>query len=368
MRGMTMICGKRRLRRLSPDLRRRRPRPREQRSKQDACDTGELPPVRGLTATGSLYPFWGRLQENLDQTYPQFPSNVTAGAHAVGWVCLLASPLRRCVLGLIAAGYRIDQPVAVAVLAVLAIGAERESIRLTPSAEVSIASMIYVFAAVVMGPLSGAVVAAAGVLVDLPRRDVPQPILRWGAWTSIRVHRYCGRGARGCGSCWARHQAGSGDCSRQSRRFVVETVTDLGWLRRRHSGARRSSPSCGLLVLRSSRAFLSRRPWWRFLLTPTKLSRPGASFSLRSPPSPRSAAASVPPAARDRGGSSRDANARLSSANLSFATALVATLDARDRYTAGHSAAVAIYACDIASRMGLADARAEPRPSVWSCP
>ena len=31
-------------------------------------------------------------------------------------------------------------------------------------------------------------------------------------------------------------------------------------------------------------------------------------------------------------------------ANLSFATALVATLDARDRYTAGHSAAVAIFA------------------------
>jgi putative nucleotidyltransferase with HDIG domain len=51
----------------------------------------------------------------------------------------------------------------------------------------------------------------------------------------------------------------------------------------------------------------------------------------------------------------RSANARLSRANLSFATALVATLDARDRYTAGHSAAVAIYAGDIASRMGLAD-------------
>jgi putative nucleotidyltransferase with HDIG domain len=47
------------------------------------------------------------------------------------------------------------------------------------------------------------------------------------------------------------------------------------------------------------------------------------------------------------------ANSRLESANLSFATALVATLDARDRYTAGHSAAVAIYARDIAARMGL---------------
>jgi putative nucleotidyltransferase with HDIG domain len=49
------------------------------------------------------------------------------------------------------------------------------------------------------------------------------------------------------------------------------------------------------------------------------------------------------------------ANVRLQRANLSFATALVATLDARDRYTAGHSAAVAIYARDIAERMGLTE-------------
>ncbi len=34
---------------------------------------------------------------------------------------------------------------------------------------------------------------------------------------------------------------------------------------------------------------------------------------------------------------------------------LVTTLDARDRYTAGHSAAVAIYARDIAERLGLPD-------------
>ena len=48
-----------------------------------------------------------------------------------------------------------------------------------------------------------------------------------------------------------------------------------------------------------------------------------------------------------------EANARLERASLSFATALVATLDARDRYTAGHSAAVAVYSRDIAARLGL---------------
>jgi putative nucleotidyltransferase with HDIG domain len=58
---------------------------------------------------------------------------------------------------------------------------------------------------------------------------------------------------------------------------------------------------------------------------------------------------------RDATHSFADANRRLERANLSFATALVATLDARDEYTAGHSAAVAIYARDIARRLGLDD-------------
>src|SRR5256885_235362 len=49
-------------------------------------------------------------------------------------------------------------------------------------------------------------------------------------------------------------------------------------------------------------------------------------------------------------------NEQLERAGLSFASALVATLDARDRYTAGHSAAVAVYARDIAGRMGLSAA------------
>ena len=57
-----------------------------------------------------------------------------------------------------------------------------------------------------------------------------------------------------------------------------------------------------------------------------------------------------------------EANKHLERANLSFATALVATLDARDRYTAGHSAAVAIYARDIANRMGLPAGPGASRP------
>jgi HD-GYP domain-containing protein (c-di-GMP phosphodiesterase class II) len=43
----------------------------------------------------------------------------------------------------------------------------------------------------------------------------------------------------------------------------------------------------------------------------------------------------------------------LKRANMSFAEALVATLEKSDQYTAGHSKAVAIYSRDIATRMGL---------------
>ena len=43
----------------------------------------------------------------------------------------------------------------------------------------------------------------------------------------------------------------------------------------------------------------------------------------------------------------------LKRANMSFAEALVATLEKSDQYTAGHSKAVAIYSRDIALRMGL---------------
>jgi putative nucleotidyltransferase with HDIG domain len=51
----------------------------------------------------------------------------------------------------------------------------------------------------------------------------------------------------------------------------------------------------------------------------------------------------------------QEANTRLEHANMSFAAALVATLDARDRYTAGHSTAVAIYSRDIAAKLCLPD-------------
>jgi putative nucleotidyltransferase with HDIG domain len=50
------------------------------------------------------------------------------------------------------------------------------------------------------------------------------------------------------------------------------------------------------------------------------------------------------------------ANEHLRLVNVSFAAAMVRALDSRDNYTAGHSAAVAVYSRDIARALGLPEA------------
>ena len=87
---------------------------------------------------------------------------------------------------MIVAGVGLGSPASVAVLAVIALFAETQSVKLTPVFEMSVASVTFIFAAVLFGPLAAVVVATSGLLVDLRRRDVEQPRLRWLVWTSSR--------------------------------------------------------------------------------------------------------------------------------------------------------------------------------------
>src|SRR5205823_1835653 len=126
-----------------------------------------------------------------------------------------------------ASGYEIGAPVAVAVLALLALGLEHEGIGLMPGVEVSVASLVCVFAAVVFGPLAAVVVGAAGLLADLPRRDVEQPVLRWATWTASRI---LVAGAAGLSAVAVLHLAGSsflGLSAAVTAAVVVEAVVDL---------------------------------------------------------------------------------------------------------------------------------------------
>jgi putative nucleotidyltransferase with HDIG domain len=260
-------------------------------------------------------------------------------------------------VGLLVAGYRIDQPIPVLVLALLAIGAERQSISLTSSAEVSIASLVYVFAAVVLGPLSGAVVGAAGVLANLPRRDVPQPILRWSTWTSITFIVAASAGLIATAVAGAASSSFWGLFAAVVAAFVVETVADLflgsvapvirgtstivGAVRSLGPALLASVPLYAPIVAVLAYSYETISPWSVALFAIPAVAAQRLLLLYRQQ--------------RETAEALGDANARLAKANLSFATALVATLDARDRYTAGHSAAVAIYGSDIAVRMGLSE-------------
>jgi putative nucleotidyltransferase with HDIG domain len=272
------------------------------------------------------------------------------------WVCLLGFSAVALGGGLFLAGYRLEHPVILVLLGVLAASAVRVSIKLTPSAEVSVASLVFVFTAVALGPLSGAAVAAIGYLADLPRRDVSEPFLRWGIWTSIRV---IATGFAGLIAGWV--IGGRSDFwtlfAGVAAAFATENCVDL--VLHPVAPAIRGSATYTSFVRSVRPALLTSVP----LHTPIVAALVFCYWTL----SPWSLVLFVIPAftaqrllllyreQRETAEALSTANARLASANLSFATALVATLDARDQYTAGHSAAVAIYARDIAGRMGLSE-------------
>jgi len=273
------------------------------------------------------------------------------------WVCALVATASVLCVGLVAAGYRLEQPWTVAVLAVLAIGAERERIRMTPAVEVSIVSLLVIFAAVVLGPLAATIVAIASVVADLPRHDVSQPVLRWMTWTSLGVilAGCVGLAAEAVGAAvnsgfWAVFAA-------VIAAFVVETGLDIAlggvtavirgtasWMdtaRTLGTAQLASFPLQVPLVALLAYSYENISPWSVALFAIPAFAAHRLLLLYRQQMETAEALG--------------QANARLAGANLSFATALVATLDARDRYTAGHSAAVAIYANDIAARMDLSE-------------
>lgn len=261
------------------------------------------------------------------------------------------------IAGLAFTGFRVDHPLPVAVLAAIALLAESQGVRLTASFELSVVALPVMFAAVRFGPLAAICVGTAALLVDLFRGAAAQRYLRWTIWSGSRV---LVAGAAGI----AAHFVGG------------ESPTAFGTLVLAVTAAF-AADVAGDLLLSPIPPVLRGTASWRALiktLVPLQVS----AIPLQVPVvallafsyvrlSPWSLVLFVIPAfaahrlfllyrqQRETAHELATANDRLERANLSFATALVATLDARDRYTAGHSAAVAIYARDIGSRMGLSD-------------
>lgn len=256
---------------------------------------------------------------------------------------------------------------AVVGLAVVAAMAERGRVQLGGATEASISLLPTVFAAAVFGPLAGAIVGAASFVGDFPlllaasrrpfvaRRGAP--FLKWGIYTSIRAIYGAAAGFGAAETSPVVHN--------DVARLVVATVTAA-------LVAEPLDAAFGALTLklRGGDAFAFLRMFLPILVAAVSLYTPivallSVAYAQVSPWTlalffvPALAAQrlfALYQAQRHLTDRLVDVNQELERANLSFAGALVTTLDARDQYTAGHSAAVAIYARDIARRMGLPEA------------
>jgi putative nucleotidyltransferase with HDIG domain len=281
------------------------------------------------------------------------------------YACTLVAASVALLIGLLAAGFPLSEgPEAWSLLAfaLLAILVERQSVRFGQSVEISVAFLPLVFVAVAFGPVAAGLVGAATMALEFPVLHHPKgepsvvdrPYLRWVVWTSNRTILGCLAGL----AAHAALQSSENPITRVALatavaalvNFAVDLFLAAVTLTVRGTGRigdllKSTAPiAAGVPVYTAvagilAYAYLEITAWSAALFfIPALAAHRLFVLSRRQ----HEALADL-----------EDAYQRLEKANLSFATALVTTLDARDRYTAGHSAAVAIYARDIAARMSL---------------
>jgi putative nucleotidyltransferase with HDIG domain len=310
----------------------------------------------GTNGNFGLYPIWGTDSMHLTQNQTNFYSRAMRVPRRDGAVLAYLGGLLLVVAvlvgGLAGADIGTFSVWAVLALSFVAAAFERSSVQLSRTTETSIALLPVVFAGVLFGPAASMVVAAASMLTDFS-----SPYLKWAVYTCSRSITGAAAGLVAVGV-----EALVGN---RLTSLAVATVTaavtaellDLGFaasmraLRRNGRPADivkllaplalASVPLYAPIVALLAIAYEEVSPWTLPLFFVPALAAQRL-FTLYQEQSELAAKL-------------LNANSRLERANLSFATALVATLDARDRYTAGHSAAVAVYARDIAERLGMTD-------------
>lgn len=235
-----------------------------------------------------------------------------------------------------------------AVLAVSALVVERQSVRLSPRAEVSVSFLPIVLAAVIYGPAAAICVSVASLLLELRA-----PYARWFIWTCSRSI------AAGCAGIVALSIDGPGEHTfgRLAAAVVAATVVEQGGDFLLGSVVARLRGSSLTEIARIGSTVLVTMPLYTPITTLLVYTyREVSPWSVALFLFPAFAAQKLFLLYQEQRATAEElaqAIVRQERANVSFATALVATLDARDRYTAGHSTAVATYARDIATRLGL---------------
>jgi putative nucleotidyltransferase with HDIG domain len=279
-------------------------------------------------------------------------------------------------VGLLVAGNDLAAPPTVLALAVVAAIGERISVRfavsrrgLTSTEEQSLHLLPTLFAAVLFGPLAAAVVGAASMLGDpelIARRDRDRaPRLKWATYTSTRLISGAAMGVAAQATLALVPSEFGGLVAASLIGAVIGEVLDVLFAALTASVRGRpgrdvfrttvpvvltTAPVYAPIVALLAFMYVRVSPWTLalFLVPAMAAQRLYALYQEQ-----RQLAVDL----------SR-VNETLERANLQFAAALIATLDARDRYTAGHSAAVAIYSRDIAERMGLG---VEVRDQAYLC-
>jgi putative nucleotidyltransferase with HDIG domain len=238
-----------------------------------------------------------------------------------------------------------------ALLAAVAFLAERQCVAIGANTEMSISVLPILFAAVVFGPLAAMIVSACSLIGEFRR-----PYARWVVWTSSRalIGAFAGLAALSLAN---QTDSFGGLLLCVAVAAAVQAVADivlnaLTVAVRRSGSVKETARSIARLTVSTlplytpvlavlAYAYRELSPWTVLLFFVPAVAAQRLLVLYQEQ--------------RQLVSELADANSRLEAAGLSFASALVAALDARDKYTAGHSAAVAVYARDIASRLGLTE-------------
>ena len=254
--------------------------------------------------------------------------------------------------GLIVAGYDLGgAPWTIIALVLVNAIAERSGVWITRTTQMSIALLPTLFAAVLFGPLAAGLVNASSMLGDpeiLTHSDPDRaPRLKLASYASSRFITGAVAGLIAQGLLGATSSLFGGlMIATVGAAFAAEVLDMLSAA----VTARIRGRSIGGLLRTLSPLLLTSVP----LYAPTVavLALAYTEFSPWTAP-----LFFIPALAAQRlygmYQQQRQLAEDLKRANMSFAEALVATLEKSDQYTAGHSKAVAIYSRDIADRMGL---------------
>jgi putative nucleotidyltransferase with HDIG domain len=282
----------------------------------------------------------------------------TAGLKIRVYVSFLAIAALGTTALLLAVGFRPGNIWVIVGLAAANAVAERGGLRLGRTTELTIWILPSLFAAVIFGPVAGGIVGAASMLGDpelYERNSTRAPRLKFISYASTRLIVGAAMGLTAHLAINLIPSTVGGLVTATLAGSVVGEVLDVllagVTAKMRHGGdltkfvrslapvVLTAAPTYGPIVAALVIAYSSVSPW----TTPLFFVPALAAQRLYQ----------LYQAQRQLADDLAGANDALARANLSFAGGLIATLDARDRYTAGHSAAVAIYSRDIARRMGL---------------